>query len=65
MILNAQYDPQPADVPQDDCENSVRHSEELAHQLVRHLGINAARKTCAENHWTGVLAAINFIHKGA
>ncbi len=44
-------------------EETLKHSEELAHQLVRHLGIVAARKTCAENHWTGVLAAIDALNR--
>ncbi len=37
---------------------SNRHSQELAQQLVRHLGIKGATRTCIENHWQGVLAIV-------
>lgn len=46
-----------------EADNPFRHADELAHQLVRHLGISAARKTCNENQWVGVLDAINRLHK--
>lgn len=44
-------------------DDSLRLSMELAHQLVRHLGIKGARKTCMENHWDGVLEAIDTLHR--
>ncbi|MEX1146934.1 MAG: hypothetical protein WEB93_01005 [Sphingomonadales bacterium] len=34
------------------------HAQELARQLVRHLGIDGAKRTCTENHWQGVLDII-------
>ena len=44
-------------------EIPLQHAEALAHQLVRRLGLNAARKTCAENHWLAVLDVINLMHR--
>ncbi|GAB4151546.1 MAG: hypothetical protein Tsb0016_23730 [Sphingomonadales bacterium] len=35
------------------------HLEELARQLIRHLGVDGARRTCVDNRWNGVLAAID------
>lgn len=35
------------------------HVNALARQLVRHLGESGARKTCHDNHWSGVLSAID------
>lgn len=35
------------------------HVHALARQLVRHLGESGARKTCQDNHWSGVLNAID------
>ncbi|MFZ5608199.1 MAG: hypothetical protein ACOY99_01155 [Pseudomonadota bacterium] len=35
------------------------HIQELAQQLVRHLGVAGARKTCLDNRWKGVLAVID------
>jgi len=35
------------------------HLEELARQLIRHLGVDGARRTCKENRWNGVLRAID------
>lgn len=37
---------------------SSKHSRELAQQLVRHLGIEGATRTCIENHWQGVLDVV-------
>ena len=34
------------------------NAEELARQLIRHLGVAGARRTCVENHWDGVLNLI-------
>lgn len=34
------------------------HATELARQLVRHLGVQGAKRTCVENHWQGVLDII-------
>lgn len=45
--------PDTAGIPSTD-----RHSQELAQQLVRHLGIKGAERTCVENHWQGVLAIV-------
>lgn len=61
--MSAQSEPVQSGSNQADQDTSFRHSAELAHQLVRHLGVNAARKTCTENHWTGVLEAINQFHR--
>lgn len=36
----------------------LRHSQELAQLLVRHLGIKGATRTCIENHWQGVLSVV-------
>jgi hypothetical protein len=33
-------------------------SDRLARQLIRHLGIAGATRTCRENHWDGVLIAV-------
>jgi len=34
------------------------NAEELARQLIRHLGVAGATRTCVENHWDGVLNLI-------
>ena len=39
-------------------ETSPHHSRTLAAQLVRHLGIQEARRTCQDHHWDNVLAAV-------
>jgi len=36
----------------------VHSSDRLARQLIRHLGIAGATRTCRENHWDGVLLAV-------
>jgi len=36
----------------------TRYAEALAAELLRHLGFEAAEKTCFENHWDGVLDAL-------
>lgn len=40
-------------------DGHLDHVEALARQLVRHLGESGARKTCQDNHWSGVLAVID------
>ncbi|MEM6683356.1 MAG: hypothetical protein AAF607_14055 [Pseudomonadota bacterium] len=42
-------------------DTSLDHVTALARQLVRHLGEAGARKTCQDNHWNGVLNAIDTI----
>jgi len=42
-------------------DTSLDHVTALARQLVRHLGEQGARKTCQDNHWNGVLNAIDTI----
>ena len=39
-------------------EAQMRSSDRLARQLIRHLGIAGATRTCRENHWDGVLLAV-------
>ncbi|GAB4122646.1 MAG: hypothetical protein Tsb008_07510 [Rhodothalassiaceae bacterium] len=34
------------------------YADALAAELMRHLGFDAAQKTCRENHWDGVLDAL-------
>ena len=36
----------------------LHSSDRLARQLIRHLGIAGATRTCRENHWDGVLLAV-------
>lgn len=36
----------------------IQNAERLARQLIRHLGVSGAQKTCRENHWDGVLSAV-------
>ncbi|MEO0412936.1 MAG: hypothetical protein AAF221_13975 [Pseudomonadota bacterium] len=40
-------------------DDGLDHVQALARQLVRHLGESGARKTCVDNHWSGVLSAID------
>ncbi|RMF09287.1 MAG: hypothetical protein D6763_08020 [Alphaproteobacteria bacterium] len=42
----------------DGVSQGLRHSQELATQLIRHLGVQGATQTCIENHWQGVLDII-------
>tara|TARA_B100001540_G_scaffold283834_1_gene275679 strand:+ start:7286 stop:7498 length:213 start_codon:yes stop_codon:yes gene_type:complete len=42
-------------------DQKIKHREELAQQLIRRLGFAGARQTCVENHWEGVLEAINTV----
>lgn len=45
--------------PVPDEEAGFDHLDELARQLIRHLGVEGARRTCLDNRWKGVLAAID------
>ncbi|MEM1018944.1 MAG: hypothetical protein ACFBZ9_12870 [Sphingomonadales bacterium] len=40
-------------------DEQLDHIQALARQLVRHLGESGARRTCLDNHWSGVLSAID------
>lgn len=40
-------------------DSNLDHVQALARQLVRHLGESGARKTCQDNHWSGVLSVID------
>lgn len=42
-----------------------RHTDQLASELIRHLGLKGAERTCRENHWSGVLAAVKAYSKEA
>lgn len=42
----------------DDAPHTHTASQQLALQLVRHLGIKGATRTCIENQWQGVLAIV-------
>ncbi len=48
---------------QDSAGDGLRHSRELANQLVRHLGVQGATQTCLENHWQGVLDIIRAMNQ--
>ncbi|WP_281302274.1 MULTISPECIES: hypothetical protein [unclassified Iodidimonas] len=37
---------------------TMQYADALATELLRHLGYEAAEKTCCENHWDGVLEAL-------
>lgn len=37
---------------------NMQYADALAAELLRHLGYEAAEKTCCENHWDGVLEAL-------
>lgn len=37
----------------------LSHIQELANTLVRHLGVQGARRICMENHWASVLTFID------
>jgi len=39
-------------------EHDIRYTDALASELIRHLGVEAAMRTCSENHWAGVLEAV-------
>ena len=39
-------------------ETDQQHARTLAAQLVRHLGICEAQRTCEDNEWSNVLAAV-------
>lgn len=43
-------------------DDGLDHVQALARQLVRHLGESGARKTCQDNHWSGVLSAIDALN---
>ncbi len=36
----------------------MQYTDALAAELLRHLGYEAAERTCAENHWDGVLESL-------
>lgn len=38
--------------------SDLKHSRELAQQLVRHLGIEGATRTCQQNQWQAVLEVV-------
>lgn len=40
-------------------DSGFDHLDELARQLIRHLGVEGARRTCVDNRWKGVLAVID------
>lgn len=42
----------------------IQNADRLARQLIRHLGITGATKTCRENHWDGVLSAVQAHARG-
>lgn len=42
----------------DDAPHTHAASQQLALQLVRHLGVKGAARTCVENQWPGVLAIV-------
>lgn len=42
----------------------IRNAERLAQQLIRHLGVAGATRTCRENHWDGVLSAVQAQARG-
>ncbi|GEQ99513.1 hypothetical protein JCM17845_01370 [Iodidimonas gelatinilytica] len=37
---------------------TMQYADTLAAELLRHLGYEAAQRTCCENHWDGVLEAL-------
>lgn len=41
-----------------------KNSFALAKNLKNHLGYDAACKTCEQNHWIGVLAALHILKVG-
>ena len=62
QIPHPPFDPaMPAETPIDtniDLNGHFENSSELARQLIRHLGIEGATRTCRENHWDGVLSEV-------
>ena len=40
-------------------EKTLEYKNELARQLVKRFGFNAARKTCIVHDWEGVLQEVN------
>lgn len=49
--------------PESDSDPQFRHADQLASELIRHLGLKGAERTCRENHWSGVLAAVKAYSK--
>ncbi len=43
----------------------MQYADALAAELLRHLGYEAAERTCNENHWDGVLEALRRQQKAA
>jgi|GEM_PF-3477121 len=39
-------------------DQDLDHIQELAKTLVRHLGVQGARRICQENHWKSVLVLV-------
>lgn len=39
-------------------DQDLDHIQELAKTLVRHLGVQGARRMCQENHWKSVLVFV-------
>lgn len=54
-MLTATHHAQDAEIS---TSGELRHAQELAQLLIRHLGIKGATRTCIENHWQGVLAVV-------
>jgi hypothetical protein len=50
--------PSNSDTGETAATGNLKHSRELAQQLVRHLGIEGATRACLENHWQGVLEVV-------
>ncbi len=42
-------------------KGDFEYKRELAHQLIKRFGVTAARQTCVENKWDGVLQAVNLV----
>ena len=42
-------------------KDDFEYKQELAYQMVKRFGLAAARQTCIENRWHGVLEAVNSV----
>lgn len=38
--------------------DGMQYADALAAELIHYLGVDAAMRTCSENHWAGVLDAV-------